>query len=112
MRRPSCTCTHGEGFMREKEIEKKLVEETRRRKGIALKFVSPGFDGMPDRILLLPGGKIVFVEVKAPGSKPRPLQLVRHQALRRLGFSVFVLDDELMIDNILEEVMPHEVHTP
>ena len=98
--------------MREKEIEKKLVEETRRRKGLAVKFVSPGFDGMPDRILLLPGGKIAFVEVKAPGRKPRPLQLVRHAMLRRLGFQVFVLDDEAMIKKILEEVMPHEVHTP
>ena len=98
--------------MREKEIEKKLVEETKRRKGLALKFVSPGFDGMPDRILLLPGGKIAFVEVKAPGRQPRPLQLVRHATLRRLGFQVFVLDDELMIKKILEEVMPHEVHTP
>ena len=98
--------------MREKEIEKKLVQETKRRKGLALKFVTPGFDGMPDRILLLPGGKIAFVEVKAPGRQPRLLQLVRHQALRRLGFQVFVLDDELMIKKILEEVMPHEVHTP
>lgn len=98
--------------MREKEIEKKLVEETRRRKGLALKFVSPGFDGMPDRILLLPEGKIAFVEVKAPGKNPRPLQLVRHAMFRRLGFQVFVLDDEVMIEKILEEVMPHEVHTP
>ena len=98
--------------MREKEIEKKLVQETKRRKGIALKFESPGFDGMPDRILLLPGGKIAFGEVKAPGPQPRPLQLVRHATLRRLGFSVFVLDDEVMIEKILEEVMPHEVHTP
>lgn len=98
--------------MREKEIEKKLVEETKRRKGLAVKFVSPGFDGMPDRILLLPGGKIAFVEVKAPGRQPRPLQLVRHAMLRRLGFRVFVLDYELMIEKILEEVMPHEVHTP
>lgn len=98
--------------MREKDIEKKLVKETRRRKGLALKFVSPGFDGMPDRILLLPGGKIAFVEVKAPGRKPRPLQLVRHATLRRLGFTVFVLDRMEMIVKILEEVMPHEVHTP
>lgn len=98
--------------MREKEIEKKLVEETKRRKGLAVKFVSPGFDGMPDRILLLPGGKIVFVEVKAQGRKPRPLQLVRHATLRRLGFTVFVLDQEEGIAKILEEVMPHEVHTP
>ena len=98
--------------MREKIIEKKLVDAVQAMGGMALKFVSPGFDGMPDRILLLPGGKIAFVEVKAPGRKPRPLQLVRHATLRRLGFQVFVLDDEAMIGKILEEVMPHEVHTP
>ena len=98
--------------MREKIIEKKLVDAVKAMGGLALKFVSPGFDGMPDRILLLPGGKIAFVEVKAPGRKPRPLQLVRHAMLRRLGFQVFVLDDEAMIKKILEEVMPHEVHTP
>ena len=97
--------------MREKINEKKLVDAVKAMGGLALKFVSPGFDGMPDRILLLPGGRIAFVEVKAPGRKPRPLQLVRHQALRRLGFQVFVLDDEVMIEKILEEVMPHEVHT-
>lgn len=43
--------------------------------GIALKLVSPGFDGMPDRLVLLPGGKIGFVEVKVPGKEPRPLQV-------------------------------------
>lgn len=98
--------------MREKIIEKKLVDAVQAMGGMALKFVSPGFDGMPDRILLLPGGRIAFVEVKAPGRKPRPLQLVRHAMLRRLGFQVYVLDDEAMINKILEEVMPHEVHTP
>jgi len=72
--------------MREKEIEKKLTQETKKRGGLALKFVSPGFDGMPDRILLMPEGKIAFVEVKAPGKRPRPLQMARHKLLRGLGF--------------------------
>jgi len=65
--------------MREKEIEKKLVLEAKKRGGLAVKFVSPGFDGMPDRILLMPEGKIAFVEVKAPGKHPRPLQMARHK---------------------------------
>ena len=78
--------------MREKEIEQKLVKETRRCRGLAVKFVSPGYAGMPDRLLLLPDGKIAFVEVKALGRKPRPLQLKRHAMLRRLGCQVFVLD--------------------
>ena len=60
--------------MREKKIETKLSEAVRRRGGLAPKFTSPGFDGMPDRIVLMPGGHMAFVEVKAPGKKPRPLQ--------------------------------------
>jgi len=80
--------------MREKAIEKKLVQSVKSAGGIALKFVSPGFDGMPDRIVLIPGGHIGFVEVKAPGEKPRPLQMARHGLLRQLGFKVYVLDDE------------------
>ena len=72
--------------------------------GVALKFTSPGFDGMPDRLLLFPGGRMAFVEVKAPGEKPRPLQLSRHGMLRGLGFKVFVLDDEQQIGGLLDEI--------
>jgi len=90
--------------MREKQIEQKFVRATKNMGGIAPKFVSPGLDGMPDRIVLLPGGHIGFVEVKAPGEKPRPLQLARHGLLRRLGFKVFVLDDEQQIGEILDEI--------
>ncbi|WP_205703200.1 VRR-NUC domain-containing protein [Caproiciproducens sp. NJN-50] len=90
--------------MREKQIEQKLVRATKNMGGIAPKFTSPGFDGMPDRIVLLPGGRIAFVEVKATGCKPRPLQLARHGMLRRLGFQVYVLDDEQQIGGILNEI--------
>lgn len=90
--------------MKEKTIEKKLVQTVKATGGIAPKLVSPGFDGMPDRIVLLPGGHIGFVEVKAPGEKPRPLQLARHGLLRRLGFRVYVLDDEQQIGGILDEI--------
>ena len=69
------------------------------------KLVSPGTDGMPDRMILLPGGRIGFVEVKAPGKKPRPLQIKRHGQLRALGFPVFVLDDPGQIPGIIGEVM-------
>ena len=72
--------------------------------GIAPKLVSPGFDGMPDRLVLLPGGKIGFVEVKAPGKEPRPLQVARHGLLRRLGFKVYVLDAPEQIAGILDEI--------
>ena len=63
-----------EAIMREKIIEKHLADAVRQSGGLAPKFTSPGFDGMPDRIVLLPGGHIGFVEVKAPGKGPRPLQ--------------------------------------
>ena len=72
--------------------------------GIAPKFVSPGYDGMPDRIVLLPGGRMAFVEIKAPGKVPRPLQEARHRMLRKLGFKVFVLDQPEQIGGILDEI--------
>ena len=62
--------------MREREIERKLVSAVKSSGGICPKFVSPGFDGMPDRVVLLPHGKFGFVEVKRSGEKPRPLQIV------------------------------------
>lgn len=90
--------------MREKVIEQKLVSEVKKHGGICPKWVSPGFDGMPDRIALLPDGKFGFVEVKAPGEKPRPLQLARHKLLRQLGFPVYVLDDISQIGGIIDEI--------
>lgn len=90
--------------MREKYIERKLVDEVRRRGGICPKWVSPGFDGVPDRIVLLPGGRIGFVEVKSPGKKPGPLQLSRQRLLRRLGFPALILDEEEKIGEVLHEI--------
>ena len=90
--------------MREKKIEQKLVTAVKKHGGICPKFVSPGFDGLPDRLLLLPHGRFAFVEVKAPNQKPRPLQLSRHRLLRRLGFQVYVLDALEDIDKIILEV--------
>ena len=90
--------------MREKQLEQKLVRAVKVADGICPKFVSPGTDGMPDRMILLQGGRIGFVEVKAPGKKPRPLQVKRHEKLRELGFLVFILDDSEQIHGIIEEV--------
>ena len=90
--------------MRERTLELKLVKETRKRGGVALKFVSPGYAGMPDRLVLLPHQVMGFVEVKAPGQKPRPLQVNRHAMLREMGFPVFVLDDPEEIPTILDEM--------
>ncbi len=90
--------------MREKQVEQKLVTAVKATGGIAPKLVSPGFDGMPDRMVLLPGGKIGFVEVKAPGKTPTPLQKNRHRLLRQLGFQVFVLDGIEQIGRILDAI--------
>ena len=90
--------------MREKVIEQKLVTEVKHRGGVCLKFTSPGFAGVPDRLILLPGGRIAFAELKAPGEKPRKLQLARHRLLRRLGFHVFVIDETEQIGEILHAI--------
>lgn len=88
----------------EKKIEQRLVCAVRAAGGICPKFVSPGFDGMPDRLVLLPHGRMGFVEVKAPGKAPRPLQEARHRLLRRLGFKVYVLDCGEDIPRILDGI--------
>lgn len=90
--------------MRETVIEQKLAAAVKQAGGVALKFVSPGFDGMPDRIVLLPDEHIAFVEVKAPGKKPRPLQLARHRLLRKLGFQVYVIDSADQIGGMLDAI--------
>lgn len=90
--------------MREKEVEQKLVKAVRARGGICPKWVSPGYDGVPDRIVLLPGMHMGFVEVKVPGEVPRPLQVSRHRLLRKLGFLVYVLDDPEKIGGILDDI--------
>ena len=90
--------------MREKDIEQALVAKVKAMGGIAPKFTSPGFDGMPDRLVLLPGGRMGFVELKAPGKEPRALQGARHRLLRRLGFKVYVINGIERIDSVLEEI--------
>lgn len=90
--------------MREKNIEQKLVKAVKSAGGIAPKLTCPGFDGMPDRLVLMPEGRIGFVEVKALGKEPRPLQVRRHEMLRNLGFKVYVLDDPEQIGGILHEI--------
>lgn len=91
--------------MREKIIEQKLVKAVKTMGGIALKFISPGYDGMPDRLVLMPCGKIGFVEVKVLGERPRPLQVLRHKLLRRLGFKVYILDSEEQIGGIIDDIL-------
>ena len=90
--------------MREKILERKLAEAVKAMGGIAPKFISPGFAGMPDRLVILPDGKCGFVEVKRRGEKPRPLQEIRHGMLKRLGFKVYVVDNAEQILPVLKEI--------
>jgi hypothetical protein len=90
--------------MREKTIEQKLVAAVKHSGGVCPKLVCPGYDGMPDRLVLLPDGRIAFAEIKAMGCRPRPLQLARHEMLRRLGFQVFVLNDTAQIGEIIHAI--------
>ena len=93
--------------MRERDIEGKLRDAVKEMGGECWKFTSPGTAGVPDRIILMPKGRMAFVETKAPGEKPRALQLSRHRLLKRLGFKVYVLDNTEDIKNIIKEVQ-HE----
>lgn len=90
--------------MKEKDIEKKLVEAVRESGGFAPKFVSPGWDGVPDRIILLPGEKIGFVELKSPGKKLRILQKRRKRQLEQLGFPVFTVDGVEQIGGVIDAI--------
>lgn len=90
--------------MREKYIEQKLVTEVKRLGGICPKFVSPGLDGVPDRLVILPNARIAFIELKAKGKKLRPLQVRRKRQLEHLGFLVYCIDDVEQIGGILSEI--------
>ena len=90
--------------MREKTIEVHLVKAIRLMGGLAPKFVSPGLDGVPDRLLLLPDGRMAFAELKAPGKQLRPLQIRRKRQLETLGFRVFVIDSTDQIGGVLDEL--------
>ena len=93
--------------MSEKQIEKALVKAVKDAGGLCLKWVSPGWDGVPDRIVLFGDdcfGRIGFVEVKAHGGRVRKIQQIRHKQLRDMGFRVFILNDPKNIPMIIEEI--------
>ena len=85
----------------EKYIESRLVTQVKSMGGLAIKLSSGG--GLPDRLLLFNSGRCCFVEVKRPGERPRLLQQLRHEELRRLGFEVFVVDSVEGISEIIEK---------
>ncbi len=90
--------------MTEKELEKKFREAVRREGGKAYKFVSPGNDGVPDRLVVLPGGYIGFVELKQKGKQPTPLQTLQMQHLKNLGCLVVILDKPEDIKGVIRQI--------
>ena len=85
----------------EKDIERKLVKAVKAAGGLALKFTSPGYAGVPDRIVLMPEGMMCFAELKAPGKVMRPLQLKKKKELESLGFRVFCIDSIEQIQEVI-----------
>lgn len=85
--------------MNEKYIEQHLVAHIRNKGGLCIKLLSNHFTGLPDRLCLLPGGALIFVETKATGKTPRPRQIIVHSQLRKLGFRVEVIDslDQIVV---------------
>ena len=90
--------------MNEKLIEKKLRIEIKKLGGLALKFLPNFWVGAPDRLVLLSGGKVVWVETKSTGDKLRAVQETRKKELERLGFKVFKIDNKETLDKFLQEV--------
>lgn len=90
--------------MLERDIEKLLVSGVKTLEGVAYKFVSPGNAGVPDRIVLLPGGIVEFVELKTSTGKPTSLQLRQAERICRLGCSVHILYGKAGVKQFLEDV--------
>ena len=90
--------------MNEKRLEQKLREAVKRAGGLALKWVSPGVTGVPDRIIILPGGKVKLVEVKSTGKKQSARQVVMAGMLEKLGLPVAVIDSQETLTEFLNEL--------
>lgn len=90
--------------MEESRVENYLKRKVEKLGGKAFKWAPVGVVGIPDRMVLLPGGKVIFVELKAPGKKARKIQEYRAKQLRKLGFQVECLDTIEKIDILLKEL--------
>lgn len=90
--------------MNEKKIEKKLRVEVEKLGGLAIKLQSQYYTGLPDRLILMPKGKISFAEIKTTGKKATVRQAVVHAELQDLGFKVEVIDDEPGLQKFLNDL--------
>lgn len=97
--------TRGDFMASESQIEKKLRDEIKKNGGLALKFVSPGCRGVPDRLVFMPNGRIYLVELKSPGQKLRPLQKHMRKKFIDLGFKYYVIDSYKAIEVFISEIL-------
>ena len=95
--------------MLESGIEARLKDRVKQIGGRCVKWISPGWSGVPDRIVLMPGERIVFVELKQKGKKERPLQKRRQTQLREMGFTVYeTVDTYEKVEQIIEDLQRGE----
>lgn len=94
----------------ERQIERRFVNAVRERGGLALKFVSPGRVGVPDRIVLLPGGTCIFAEMKAPGGRLRRSQKAVKAEIERYGFEYSVIASYEEVEAFCERYFGQGVH--
>lgn len=89
----------------EKDVEAYLRRQVKEAGGLALKLVCPGWTGVPDRLILMPGARVCFAETKALGRMPTPRQRYVHGRLRALGFLVFVPDSKPAVDAMMARIL-------
>lgn len=90
--------------MRENSIERYFVLKVQLLGGRVIKLNSASMNGLPDRMILMPAGKVYFAELKAPGKKPKPLQVAVHKMLISMGFDVFVIDTKEKVGEFINAI--------
>ncbi|MCM1517520.1 MAG: VRR-NUC domain-containing protein [Pseudoflavonifractor sp.] len=105
MRKPDLTRITDHAGVSEKSIERYLVEKAKEHGLPCLKYSNPGMVGYPDRLLVLPSAKVIWVELKSRGRKPDKRQLIRHAELSRMGHVVRVIDNKADIDGLLDSIV-------
>lgn len=96
--------------MQEKTVEEYLIKRVAAQlHGKAMKWVSPGNSGVPDRLVIVPGGRVYFVELKAPGKRPRKLQEYVHKQIREMGCVVLTIDTKEKVDSFIKAVSENAI---
>lgn len=89
----------------EKSIERYLVEQAKQNGWLCLKYSNPNMVGYPDRLLVLPDGGVVWVELKSRGRKPTRMQQIRMTELAGMGHRVYVIDNKTTVDELIKTIL-------